>query len=222
MVAESEASLARDGGVRGDPPPAFASAIAVGAVCGLAWASGFRAYMMLIAGPASRFDWVGTFVAILLPGVVVGALLGLAEAIRRRGGRRHWRWLGLAPLAFAVVPLALPGALVDFLTQGLGGGAVGVAVAAIAGGFALSGRGAVWARIVGALVALVIAAGVALTVPMIGGRALALSEPRGLWAAILAGSFVIVLCLASSIPFRTAWTRVGAGRPGAREHEESS
>ena len=121
---------------------AACTAIVVGAVCGLAWAAAFRAWMAELAGGASRLDWYGTFVGVLGAGVIVGALLGLAEYFRRTGGRRHWRWLALAPLAFAILPMTMADALLALFTQGLGGGAIAVALTAIAGGFAVSGRGA--------------------------------------------------------------------------------
>jgi hypothetical protein len=158
--------------------------------------------MAELAGGASRIEWYGTFVAILGAGVIIGALLGLAEYFRRTGGRRHWRWLALAPLTFAVLPLTMEGAVEALLTQGLGGGAIAVALTAIAGGFAVSGRGALWARILCGVLAVLIIAGVSLTVPSVGGSRLALEQPRGAWVAILGATCIIVLCLATSIPFR--------------------
>ena len=72
--------------------------ILVGAVCGLAWGAGFRGFMREFAGSDSNVEWLGTFVWILLPAIVVGGLLGWADHIRRTGGRRGWRWLALSPL----------------------------------------------------------------------------------------------------------------------------
>lgn len=176
--------------------------VLVGAVCGLAWAAAFRGYMAEIAGGASRLEWYGTFVGVLAAGVIAGALLGLAEYFRRTGGRRHWRWLALAPLAFAVLPLTMEGALEALFTQGLGGGAIAVPLLGIAGGFAVAGRGPVWARIVCGILAIAFLVALVLTVPGVGGTRLALDEPRGAWVATLAASCLAVLCLASSIPFR--------------------
>ena len=176
--------------------------VLVGAVCGIAWGAAFRAYMSEIVGGASRVDWYGTVLAIIGAGAITGALLGLAEYFRRTGGRRHWRWLALAPLAFAVLPLTMPGALIALVTQGLGGGAVAVALTAIAGGFAVSGRGLLCGRITCGVIVLAVIGGIVATVPAIGGIRLALDQPRGAWVAILAASCLVVLCLASSIPFR--------------------
>lgn len=182
--------------------PTTASLIVIGAICGLAWAAGFRAYMAELVGFASSFDWVGTFGVILLPGALTGALLGWAEALRRGGGARHWRWLALAPLVLAVAPLLRPGALVEFVTTGIGGAAVGVALIGIGGGYAISGCGRRWGRIVaGVLIGAAVAA-TAFTPAAIGGVRLTLAEPRGAWVAVLGTSFLLVLVLASSIPFR--------------------
>lgn len=179
-----------------------ASFIAIGATCGLAWAAGFRGYMVEIAGPASTFSWWGTFGALLLPGATAGGLLGWAEALRRTGGRRGWRWLALGPLAFAVAPMLMPGAIVGLLTQGLGGGAIAVALMALGGGYALSGRGPLWSRLACGVTSSALLTALALAGPGIAGPGLALTEPRGAWVAALATSFVVVLALASSIPHR--------------------
>ena len=176
--------------------------LAVGAIGGLFWGAAFRAWMAEMAGAESQFDWYGTFVAIVGSGALVGALLGLAEYIRRTGGRPHWRWLALAPLVFAVTPLTMPGAVEGLLTQGLGGGAIAVALTAVAGGFAVCGRGPLWARIVCGTLATLVAVAMALTTGAVGGARLAIDQPRGAWAAVLGGVAVVVFCLAASIPFR--------------------
>lgn len=179
-----------------------AATVALGALCGLAWAASFRAMMSEFAGYGSRVAWLDTFAAILLPGVIVGALLGWAHTIRLRGGRRGWRWLGAAPAAFAVAPMLLPGAVVALITQGLGGGAVAVALLAIGGGFAISGLGPLWVRIVCGVISGLLIVGVTLTTFGIAGARLAVTEPRGAWVALLAFSLLTLLAVASSIPFR--------------------
>lgn len=141
--------------------PRAAGPVVVGAVCGLAWAAGFRSYMVELAGPASAVGWAGTFGAVLLPGAI-----------------------GL------------------LVTEGLGGGAIVVALLGIGGGYALSGRGPLWPRLLcGALTAALLTA-LALATPSIAGAHLALTAPRGAWVAVLVVSFVAVLGLASSIPHR--------------------
>jgi hypothetical protein len=79
--------------------------------------------MSEIAGEDSDVDWVLTFVWLLLPSVVVGALLAWAEHIRRTGGRRRWRWLALSPLVFAGVLLSQPTDPARLLEDGVGGAA---------------------------------------------------------------------------------------------------
>jgi hypothetical protein len=184
------------------PRPSLWMSVLVGAVLGLAWAASFRGFMAEIAGGGSRFEWYGTFVGVLTAGVIAGALLGLAEYFRRTGGRRGWRWLALAPLAFAVLPLTMEGAFAALFTQGLGGGAIAIPLIGIAGGFAVSGRGWIWARIVCGVLAIAFLVAIAYTVPVVGGTRLVLDQPRGAWVATLAVASVVVLCLASSIPFR--------------------
>jgi len=203
----------------GSPPrsrSAAAAMVLVGAVCGLAWAAAFRGWMAELAGGASRLEWYGTFVAILGAGVLVGALLGLAEYFRRTGGRRDWRWLALAPLAFAILPLTMEGAIEALFTQGLGGGAIAVPLIGIAGGFAVSGRGPTWARIMCGILTVAFLVAIVFTVPSVGGIRLALDQPRGAWVATLGVACVLVLCLASSIPFRRV-VPVGDPAPTSRE-----
>ena len=194
---------------------------AVGTICGIAGAAGFRAYMVELAGPASTFGWWGTFGSILLPGAITGGLLGWAEALRRTGGRRGWRWLALAPLAFAIAPMLMPGAIAAFLTQGLGGGAIAVALMALGGGYAISRRGPLWSRLVSGLVSAALLAALALAGPGIAGPGLALTEPRGAWVAVLATSFVVVLALASSIPHRPIVTVTDQAPSGRTVRPES-
>lgn len=184
------------------PRPSLWMHVLVGAVLGLAWAAAFRGFMAEIAGGASRFEWYGTFVGVLAGGVIAGALFGLAEYFRRTGGRRGWRWLALAPLAFTVLPLTMEGAFEALFTQGLGGGAIAIPLIGIAGGFAVSGRGWIWARVLCGLLTIAFLVAIALTVPAVGGTRLVLDQPRGAWVATLAVTCVVVLCLASSIPFR--------------------
>jgi hypothetical protein len=79
------------------------AAVALGAVLGIAWSASLRGYMAQVAGPESRVTWLGTFAAVILPGAVVGALLGRASHRRGTGPV----WLACSPLLLAVAPLAL-------------------------------------------------------------------------------------------------------------------
>jgi len=195
--------------------------IATGTICGIAWAAGFRAYMVELAGPASTFGWWGTFGAVLLPGAVAGGLLGWAEALRRAGGRRGWRWLALAPLTLAVAPMLMPGAVAVLFAQGLGGGAIAVTLMALGGGYAMSGRGRLWGRLACGIPSTALLAALAAAGPGIAGPAISLTEPRGVWVAVLSTSFMVVLALASSIPHRPTLGPIDQGTSGRNVQPQS-
>ncbi|WP_062465158.1 hypothetical protein [Demequina soli] len=173
----------------------------VGTIAGVAWAASLRSYMWQI-GTDHDVTWAGTFYAILASGGTAGALLGWAEARRRAGRTARLRWFALAPFTFAVFTMSLPGQLAALFQNGLGGGAIGVPMLAVLGGFALGTTGPRWARIVSGVLAVAFTAGIVATVPTVGGYLLALNTPRGLWTAILVGTLMILAALASSIPFR--------------------
>jgi hypothetical protein len=88
--------------------PSAAPIVAVGVACGLAWTAGLRGFMAELAGSGSTISWYGTFGQVLMPGAIVGALLGWAESIRRTGGRPGWRWLAAAPSAFTLAVFISP------------------------------------------------------------------------------------------------------------------
>jgi hypothetical protein len=178
------------------------TALLVGGLCGLAWAAGLRGFMAQIAGSTSGVDWAGTFGWILLPGIGVGALLGWAEHLRTSGGRRGWRWLALAPLLFSAILFSRPLDLLSIFQDGVGGGAIGVPLYGMLGGYALSGRGPRWARTLSGAVALTAIPIWALTVTSFAGPGLALNTPRGAWVAVYYWSFLAVLMLACAIPHR--------------------
>src|SRR6185437_12791572 len=105
--------------------------VLVGAVVGLAWAASLRVLMAEFAGSESTFDWFGTFEGVLLPGLVVGALLGWAAHLAGQAPR----WLVAAPL---VVVLFTPSVLVSVFVDGLGGGAIAVPLLAVPGWLVLA------------------------------------------------------------------------------------
>jgi hypothetical protein len=168
-------------------------AAALGGLCGLAWACALRAFMSEVAGAESQVHWVNTFGFILLPGVLAGALLG-------RGLRRPRRVLALAPLLFAAVLLSNPFDLPSLFEDGIGGGAIGVPVIGILGGYAIAGRGGRgWRAAAG--VAFLVGLGVwALTATAVGGPSFALVTPHGLWATLLYDALLITLALGVSVP----------------------
>ncbi len=177
--------------------------VLVGGLCGLAWAAGLRGFMAQIAQGDSSVTWSGTFGYVLLPGLCIGLLLGWADHVRHLGGRRGWRWLALSPLLFAAILFSagMSGVLGIF-EDGVGGGAIGIPLYAMAGGYALSGRGPLPARLVCGLVALTVVPIWALTVESFAGPDLAVTTPRGLWVAVYFYSFLGVFMIAAAIPHR--------------------
>src|SRR5690242_16879851 len=168
--------------------------VLVGAVVGLAWAASLRVLMAEFAGPESTFDWIGTSEGVLLPGLVVGALLGWAA---HQAGQAP-RWLVAAPL---VVVLFTPSVLVSVFVDGLGGGAIAVPLIGMAGGYALAGRGPRWARWAAGAVALLPLPGWLIVGALVGGP-LALDTPRGAWVAVLFLSLTAVLSFGCALTHR--------------------
>ena len=152
--------------------------------------------------PGSSVHWAGTFGYILAPGLVVGALLGWAEHLRRTGGRRGWRWLALAPLLFAAVLSSRPLDIGSVFADGIGGGALGIPLFALAGGYAMSGQRPVIARLICGIVALIPVPIWILTVTSFAGPGLAVTTPRGAWVALYFYTFLGLLMAAGSIRHR--------------------
>lgn len=172
--------------------------VVLGAVLGIAWSSSLRGWMAQVAGAESTFTWLGTFVAVILPGAMAGALLGWAEHLRRTGGRRR-RWLAFSPLLLPIAALSLPGALARFLATGLGGGAVGVVLFGLLGGVALGGRGPGWLRILCGVVGFV---PVPLTFLFSFRPGLDPGTPLGVWMAVDFAALFGTLAVACAIPLR--------------------
>jgi hypothetical protein len=179
------------------------SLVLLGGLFGLAWAAGLRGFMAQIVHDDSSVSWSGTFGYILLPGLVIGLLLGWAEHLRRTGGRRHWRWLALTPLLFSAIVFSEgPLGVLGIFEDGLGGGAIGVPLYAMAGGYAISGRGPRGARLACGALAVTAIPIWALTVESFAGADLGVTTPRGLWVAVYYYSFLAVFMIAAAIPHR--------------------
>jgi len=183
--------------------------VVVGALCGLAWASGLRGFMAQVAvRDGSSISWMGTFGYVLAPGVAAGALLGLASFYATVGGPARARWLVLAPFTFLAL-LVPPIVTLDFdgfLAGGIGGGTIGVPATGILGAYALAGR-RTWLRVLGAAYVLVgVPAIWASTSVNIGGPELGVTHPRGLWVGLYFWSFMLVLAVACAIPLRIRTT----------------
>jgi hypothetical protein len=124
--------------------------VAVGTLLGLAWGASLRAWMVVLAlefGERPHFTWQGTFGAILLPAALMGAILGGATHAAETSAKTRWRWATLSPLLLVIGPaIFTKDFLSTLLTTGLGGGAIGVVLIGLLGGYALSGFGARWTR----------------------------------------------------------------------------
>ena len=184
--------------------------IALGTLCGLAWACALREFMAQVVGDDSEVQWVNTFAFILLPGAAIGALLGWAEHLRRTGGRPRWRWLALAPLLFAAILFSNPLDIGGLLEDGVGGGAIGVPVIAMLGGYAVSGRGLAWPRRLSGLVFLAGLVTWLVVATDVGGPSFSLTTVHGLWASALYESLLVLFALAASVP-HCAPVHTGAG-----------
>jgi hypothetical protein len=192
--------------------PARWTAGAVGALCGFAWAAALRAFMWEVAGPDAAVEWAGTFLWVLLPGAVIGALLALAEYRRWTDDVAHQRWLVCSPMLFAAVLLQNPVALLDGFEGGVGLSAVAVPAMCMLGGYAIAGSGPRWVRGLCALVALSAIPIWSLTATDVGGTSMSLGNAHGAWAAILYWGLLATFALAAAIPHR---------RPVPPVHHES-
>jgi hypothetical protein len=189
-------------------PPARApqgawSFASVGALCGVAWACALRSLMAEVAGAESGVEWVNTWAFILLPGLLIGALLGWAEFLRRTGGGPRWRWLTLSPLLFGAI---LVRDLIEDPTHmfegGIGAGTIAIPVLCMIGGHAMSGRGSPWSRVPAGVMGIATLAVWPLTGTAVGGASFALSTPHGLWATVLYDALLVTFALAASVPQR--------------------
>jgi hypothetical protein len=182
-----------------------AALLAIGGVCGLAWAAGFRGFMARTrrVGVGRRVVWH------VRPDPAARrrnwCSARMAEYIRRTGGRRGWRWPAVAPVAFPVLVSS---------RQRSSGGAQRPAAAGRRNRRRRDRGPLVWnsgrMRLVGAR------AGVGAhparrgrrrSHPGLGVRVVSLrpgvclTSPRGAWVALFY-SFIVTLALACSIPHR--------------------
>ena len=180
--------------------PAAWQAAVIGGLAGLAWSASLRAFMSEVAGEDSAVSWSGTFVWVLLPGVVVGALLAHAEWRRHFGPVPHRSALVWSPLLFGAVLLSAP---LSLGSEGaVGVSAVAVPAICMVGGYAIAGCGPVAVRF---LCGVVFASSVpiwVLTAVDVGGPTLSVTQPHGAWAAVLYWSLLATLALAAAVPHR--------------------
>ncbi|MGL5816600.1 MAG: hypothetical protein ACRCYR_03485 [Phycicoccus sp.] len=178
--------------------------IASGALLGLTWSASLRGWMLDLAGEESTFTWAGTFLFLLLPGALVGGLIGWALHLQRSG--RRVRWLVLAPLIFPLGALMIPGAIGHLIETGEGSASIIMVLLAMLAGRSVSGRGRVWVRAVAGIVGFA-------RVPALLASA---RTPREAWAATLFASLFVALALACAVPMRAQHGAVASSIPPAR------
>jgi hypothetical protein len=182
--------------------PARWIAVAVGALCGFAWAAALRAFMWEVAGDDAGVMWAGTFLWVLLPGAVIGALLAWAEHRRWTGPVPHRRWLVWSPMLFAAVLVHNPLDLAGGFEGGLGLAAVAVPAICMLGGYAIAGRGPNWVRGLCGLVTLSVIPIWSLTATDVVGSSMSPGDPHGAWAAVLYWGLLATFSMAAAIPHR--------------------
>ena len=201
--------------------PARWIAATVGAVCGFAWAAGLRAFMWEVAGDDASVERTGTFIWVLLPGAIIGALLAWAEHRRLTGSLPHARWLVWSPMLFAAVLFQNPLDLLGGFEGGVGLAAVAVPAMCMVGGYAIAGQGPLWVRRLCGLVTLSALPIWSLTATDVGGPSLSLVNPHGLWAAILYWGLLATFSMAAAIPHRRPVTPLDR-RASRASHAESA
>jgi hypothetical protein len=173
--------------------------MACGAVFGLAWASSMRAMMAELAASegGSHFS-ILTFIFLLPPGAVLGAVVAWVLATDRPGVRPAPRWLVWCPMIMCADPAAAP-----FMLATIG-------VGWVAGGRGTR-RSRLWIGIPSALFWLVLLIMAMATPPSM------LSSLRDAWVGILLFSLLGSLVIIETMVVRKlapADTVNGAGRRG--------
>jgi hypothetical protein len=119
-------------------------------------------------GERPHFTWHGTFGGILLPAAIMGGMLGVAAGAE--GPSASKRWAKLSPLLLVLGPaITTDNFIPTLVTTGLGGGAIGVALIGLSGGYAISGTGPQWLRRVAGVFAVLLSAASAVGFGFAGG-----------------------------------------------------
>ena len=153
--------------------------MAAGAVFGVAWASAMRGMMAELAArnPGGSHFSVATFIFILPPGAVMGALMAWAITPQRPGTTPPPQRLTWAPMVMCLDPAALP-----------------IMLAVVGAGWVVGGRGTpksrLWIGIPSSLMLLALPIAIAVVSPAVW------TSLRNTWILVLAtsliGSVVIV------------------------------
>lgn len=174
--------------------------VAFGAFSGLTWGAALRALMAIFAlqfGEQPQFTWHGTFVVILLPSALMGALLSVAAYLTERSGKTRWRWAILAPLLLVIFPLLfLEGFITALITTGLGGGTIFLALIGVLGGYAFSSFGRRWMR--WGLVILIVS--LIVTGVVVSGSTTGLTNARDAFAMLYFVLLLAALIAGVSVP----------------------
>jgi hypothetical protein len=180
--------------------------IAIGAFLGLAWGAALRAWMVLLAlkfGDVPQFTWGGTFGGILLPAALLGAMTGVATYVAECSDKKWWRWATLLPLLLVLGPLIVTKDFIPILlTTGMGGGAIGVALIGMLGGYAFSGFGAQWTRWICGILSLIFTLGMAYGLYFSAGSATATIGVSEVFGAMLFVLLMAVLIVGINTPSR--------------------
>jgi hypothetical protein len=183
---------------------------AAGAVLGLGWGAALRGWMVVLAlqfGERPHFTWQSTFGGILLPAAIMGAMLGVASGAEGPSSRKWSRWAMLSPLLLVLGPaLATDNFIPTLVTTGLGGGAIGVALIGLTGGFALSGTGPQLLRRVAGVFALLLAAGSAVGFGFAGGGSS--DTPAKVFGGLLFALLMVLLVVGIGASTRDRSTRL--------------
>jgi hypothetical protein len=185
--------------------------VAIGTFLGLAWGASLRAWMALLAlkfEEPPQFTWNGTFGAVLLPTALVGAMLGGAIYVAETSDRKRWRWATLLPLLLVLGPAIVTDDFLSILvTTGMGGGAIGVALIGLLGGYAFSGFGALWTRWVSGLLSLFFILGAVYGVYFSAGSATVTPGGSEVFGALLFVLLMALLITGVSAPSRYGFSQ---------------
>jgi hypothetical protein len=182
----------------------WVKALGVGAFLGSAWGTSLRAWMTILAlefGDYPVFTWDGTFLMIVLPSTLMGLLLGGANYAAYIRGNKRWRWAAISPILLVIGPLIfMPDFIPTLLEEGLGGGAIAVALVGLFGGYGLSSLGKRWLRGLLLLLALIVTC--ATPYALFFADNLGRLTARQMFGALHFITLMILLMVATNLPYR--------------------